>query len=105
MTLISICTILCVLIFFMGTNRQQVVECPVDGFSGEWKFKVDKNIVILFAIVLICVSTMRYGWIDTYAYKEMYLSSRGNLVYVNSATIWRRSWLALFLLFFKFLFS
>ena len=85
MTLISICTILCMLIFFMGTNRQQIVECPIDGFSGEWKFKVDRNIVILFAIVLICVSTMRYGWIDTYAYKEMYLASRGNLVYVNSA--------------------
>lgn len=85
MTLISMCTVLCILIFFMGTNWQYVVESPIDGFNGKWKFNVDKKIVILFAIVLICVSTMRYGWIDTYAYKEMYLASRGNLVYVNSA--------------------
>ena len=59
MTLISMCTVLCILIFFMGTNRQYVVESPIDGFNGKWKFNVDKKIVILFAIVLICVSTMR----------------------------------------------
>ena len=64
----------------MGTNRQYVVESPIDGFNGKWKFNVDKKIVILFAIVLICVSTMRYGWIDTYAYKEMYLS----LIHISS---------------------
>lgn len=41
MTLISMCTVLCILIFFMGTNRQYVVESPIDGFNGKWKFNVD----------------------------------------------------------------
>lgn len=85
MTLITICTILCALIFFIGTNQQRVIDCPINGFDGKWKFYIDRKIVVLFAIVLICVSTMRYGWIDTYAYKEMYVASRGDLAYVNSA--------------------
>lgn len=85
MFLISICTILCILVFLIGTNKQYVTECPMKGFDGKWKFRVDRKIVVLFAIVLICVSTMRYGWIDTYAYKEMYMASRGDLAYVNSA--------------------
>lgn len=85
MLLISMCTILCILIFLIGTNEQYIVEWPIKGFSGKWKFSIDKKIIIIFAVVLIFVSTMRYGWIDTYAYKEMYIASRGNLTYVNSA--------------------
>ena len=85
MTLITICTILCALIFLIGTNQQRVIDYPINGFDGKWKFYIDRKIVVLFAIVLICVSTMRYGWIDTYAYKEMYVASRGDLAYVNSA--------------------
>ena len=85
MTLISICTVLCVFIFFIGTTRQYIVKSSIEGFSGKWKFKIDKKIFVIFAVILICVSTMRYGWIDTYAYKEMYLASRGDLEYVNSA--------------------
>ena len=85
MTLVSICTVLCVLIFLIGTNKQYIVESPLKGFNGRWKFGVNKIIVILFAEVLILVSTMRYGWIDTYAYKEMYIASRNDLMYVNSA--------------------
>lgn len=84
MLLISICTILCILVFFVGTNKQYITEYPTKGFNGEWKFSIDKKIIISFAVVLILVSTMRYGWIDTYAYKEMYTASRGNLGYVNS---------------------
>lgn len=85
MTLISICTILSFLLFLKASNDQKIIDCPVYGFSQKWKFKVNKRIVMLFAMVLIFISTMRYGWIDTYAYKEMYLLSRGNLEYVNSA--------------------
>ena len=84
MLLISMCTILCIFIFCVGTDKQYIVEYPIKGFSGKWKYGLDKKILILLGIVLICVSTMRYGWIDTYAYKEMYLASRGNLAYVNS---------------------
>ena len=85
MVLVSICTVLCVLILFIGSSHQQVITSSAEGFDGKWKFHVDKTMVVLFAMVLILVSTMRYGWIDTYAYKEMYLASRGNLAYVNSA--------------------
>lgn len=85
MLLISICTVLCAMICLLGSSKQYVVSCPDNGFDGKWKFGVDKKIIIFFAIVLILVSTMRYGWIDTYAYKEMYIASRGNLSYVNSA--------------------
>ncbi len=85
MFLVSLCTFLYVFILFLGRNGQRRIQCPAKGFNGEWKFEINKQIFIAVASVLICTSTLRYGWIDTYAYKEMYVLSRGNLLYVNSA--------------------
>lgn len=85
MFLISLCTILCSIILLVGNKNQYVVEAPKKGFNYKWKFKIDKKIFIMFAAILIITSTLRYGWIDTYAYKEMYVLSRGDLMYVNSA--------------------
>lgn len=85
MFLISLCTFLCMIVFLVGSNSQYSFECPIKGFAGKWKFGIDRKTIVIFASILILVSTLRYGWIDTYAYKEMYRASRGNLLYVNSA--------------------
>lgn len=85
MFLISLCTFLCIVVLFIGKSTQYSLGGQVSGFDGKWKFVIDNRIFLLFALVLICVSTLRYGWIDTYTYKEMYIASRGDLQYVNSA--------------------
>lgn len=85
MFLVSMCTILCLFVLLLGHRTQYASEWPIKGFDGKWKFHIDSKVFVAFAMVLILVSTLRYGWIDTYAYKEMYIASKGNLAYVNSA--------------------
>lgn len=85
MFLVTMCTFLCLSVLFLGHRTQYVIDWPIKGFDGKWKFHIDKKVFIVFAGILILVSTLRYGWIDTYAYKEMYIASRGDLAYVNSA--------------------
>lgn len=40
---------------------------------------------MLFALVLVFTSAVRHGYVDTYAYKELYINARNNLAYVNNA--------------------
>ena len=85
MFLISICAVsaLCILMF----SNRIVIECPNGGvgFRGQLRLTTTQRAIILFGLVLILTSTVRYGFIDTYAYKEMYILSRNDLEYVNSA--------------------
>lgn len=85
MLLVSLCTFGVVLVLLAGQFTQRKTQCLGSGFDNSWKFEIGIRIFIAFAIVLIGTSTLRYGWIDTYAYKEMYIASNGNLAYVNSA--------------------
>jgi transmembrane protein EpsG len=41
-------------------------------------------VVVAFLMVLIFTSTIRYGFIDTYAYKYMYIAVRDNLGYIKT---------------------
>ena len=81
MLLISICTICILLIMVYGSTKQRKMLTP----QGESRIETSKRVLIGFALILIITSTLRYGFIDTYAYKIMYRKSRNDLVYVNSA--------------------
>lgn len=84
MLLISVCTVLVLFILFLGSvDYVFAVESPL-GYRGQ-RLVLEKGIIIAFVTVLVIVSTLRFGFIDTYAYKIMYYSSRNNLEYVNSA--------------------
>lgn len=84
MLLVSICTILCIAVFAIGTKYQRAVVYSANGFCESKRLTVNKKVVAAFALVLIATSTLRYGWIDTHAYKEMYVAARGDIEYVNS---------------------
>lgn len=83
MLLVSICTLMCIAVFLVGSKRQRIAVCSINGVCTE-RFTANSKTLAVFAAILIAVSTLRYGWIDTYAYKEMYLASHGNIEYVNS---------------------
>ena len=92
MFLITTCTILILITLVFGANTKVKMLTP----SGESRVLARTEVLISFALILILVSTLRYGFIDTYAYKIMYTESRGNLAYVNSAP-WgvEKAWLYL----------
>lgn len=81
MFLITVCTICIMLTLLYGVNNQRKMLTP----KGETRVLTQTGVLVTFTVVLIVVSTLRYGFIDTYAYKIMYRLSRGNLAYVNSA--------------------
>lgn len=84
MVLITVCTVLVLFILFLlSANSVFEVESPL-GYRGK-RLVLDKGIVIAFVAVLVIISTLRHGFIDTFAYKIMYRSARNNLNYVNSA--------------------
>ncbi len=81
MLLIAICTICIMLTLLYGANNQVKMLTP----EGKNRVVVKTEVLISFALILIIISTLRYGFIDTYAYKIMYRESRGDLLYVNSS--------------------
>lgn len=85
MSMILTCTLLILAVLVYAARNQRVVEGVPSGIDQSWKYEINKNIYIVFAIILIVVSGIRAGFIDTYAYKEMYVLSRNDLEYVNSA--------------------
>lgn len=80
MLLITICTVLILLTLFYGRKNQRKLITP----EGSRKI-TSKSVLVVFALILIVTSTLRFGFIDTYAYKIMYRKSADNLRYVNSA--------------------
>lgn len=82
MALISFCTLMITVILFYATVKTSYRTVQED---GTYKWDISTGSVIMFAAILIVVSTMRYGFIDTYAYRIMYELSRNNLEYVYSA--------------------
>ena len=85
MPMILTCTLLIFSVLIYASRNQRVVEGIPTGIDQSWKYEISKNTYIVFAIILIVVSGIRFGFIDTYAYKEMYVLSRNDLEYVNSA--------------------
>lgn len=74
MLLISICTILMLIGFLSASNMQYEIQLD----NGEMRRRLQKTDAIFLAGVLIVVSTLRYGFIDTYAYKYMYQAVRND---------------------------
>lgn len=85
MTLVVFCTVIVIIVLFAASNYQCAYEGIPSGFDSKWKFKIDKKAFVLFALVLILTSAVRHGFIDTYAYKELYINVRNNLNYVHNA--------------------
>lgn len=84
MLLISICTILIFFVLLAGFKSSRVLTGEKIGFDGEYRLVAGKGVLIAFTLVLVLTSTVRYGFIDTYAYKFMYTSVRNNLSYVDT---------------------
>ncbi|NLT13725.1 MAG: EpsG family protein [Clostridiales bacterium] len=84
MLLISLCTILIFVVLLVGFKSSRVIHGEKIGFDGEYRLVAGKGVLIAFTLVLVLTSTVRYGFIDTYAYKIMYTSVRNNLSYVDT---------------------
>lgn len=83
MLLISLCTIFVLGILLYGSLAQRSV---VNTETNEKRLVIPKAGVVAFVAVLVLASTVRYGFIDTNAYKYMYTAIRGNLDYINTNT-------------------
>lgn len=66
------------------SRRQTETPCGF-GFEQEFRYVIPDAAIYSILAILTAVSTLRYGFIDTYAYKIMYHSARGDLDYVSSA--------------------
>lgn len=86
MTLITACTVLCLLILLAAASRYTVKVGVPCGFEDRWQFTVSKGFIIAFSAVLIATSALRYGFIDTYAYRIMYTSVAEDISYVHNNT-------------------
>lgn len=82
MILISYCTVFTIVILLFASFN---IRIKLNSEGAISKRYIGKTSLILFAIILIITSTIRYGFIDTYAYRNMYESARGNIGYVHSA--------------------
>lgn len=73
MTLITVCSILvfCVLTFAMLTQETQLMTN--EGFPESSRFYIKKSIFFVIFLILAIVSTSRHAFIDTYAYKDVYV--------------------------------
>lgn len=80
MYLIIICTLFIFLTLFYGKVNQKTLIDP----NGEARQVTTGRVLLAFALILVVTSTLRYGFIDTYAYKIMYTESRGDMNYVYS---------------------
>lgn len=81
MFLICLCSFLIFVTLIFGQTAQKKLLSP----DSSVRFVVGKKTIVFFVVILVLTSTVRHGFIDTYAYKIMYESSRNNLHYVNSA--------------------
>lgn len=84
MRLILLCACFTMLILLYGTSRQYYEELD----NGVYRCQVSKTITRAFLSVLVITSTLRYGFIDTYAYKEMYILARNNYEYIFTGAGW-----------------
>ncbi|MDO4499432.1 MAG: EpsG family protein [Coriobacteriaceae bacterium] len=83
MLLISICAMIVFTVLLLGARNQRIVRDP-EASGSEIRHVPDAWVLVLFVSILVIVSTLRFGFIDTYAYKIMYELSRDNLSYVYS---------------------
>lgn len=86
MTLISVCSVIVfiILLFAMMTQKSQLMTN--EGFPDSNRFYVRWQVFFIFFIVLAVVSTSRYAFIDTYAYKDVYYLCR-DFSYVSNSRL------------------
>lgn len=91
MLLIVVCTILIITVLLYGQQRKEIIEYE----NGEFRVASSKGTLFLFVAILVIVSTLRYGFIDTYAYKEMYQNVNHNWAYIFTGAGWdiEKGWL------------
>lgn len=84
MALIVFCTVCILLVMAFGSTRQYCIEYE----DGSYRIVPTSGVVFCFVATLVLVSTLRYGFIDTYAYKEMYVLSNHNWDYIFTGAGW-----------------
>lgn len=86
MLLISLCTALVLITLATASFTKQEVYNAAIGFNGKTRFEINRAYLILFCAILVLTSSVRHGFIDTYAYRIMYREVRGNLDYIHENT-------------------
>lgn len=82
MLLISFCALFCIIILHYGMRQSYFVSSPI-GLDSQFIVCAPKDTLIAFCVILVFVSTMRYGFIDTYAYKYLYQEVRFNPTFIT----------------------
>lgn len=85
MNLVIFCTLSIAIVLFAASSNQYIYDGIPNGFDSDWRFVISHRAFIVFALILILTSAVRHGYVDTYAYKELYINARNNLAYVNNA--------------------
>ena len=96
MLLISLCFVSIVLCLYYGERRiQSLTSNGISLYESAIGQKTLKKYIWIFIGILTLISAVRHGFIDTYAYREMYRESRGNWTYVGSGAGWEveKGWL------------
>ena len=83
MFLISLCTALVLFTLAAASFTRREVYNSAIGFNGRTRFEINRIYLILFCAILVLTSTLRHGFIDTYAYRIMYKEVRDNLGYIH----------------------
>ncbi len=83
MFLISLCSALVLIILALAMLNQREAKNAAIGFEAQNRFEIRQIYLILFCAVLVLTSSVRYGFIDTYAYKIMYTEMHGSLEYIE----------------------
>lgn len=83
MFLISLCTALVLITLAAASSTQREVSNTAIGFEARSRLEIKRNYLILFCAILVLTSTVRHGFIDTYAYRIMYREVRNDPAYIH----------------------
>lgn len=86
MLLISVCSIVFFLLMIMGYATQKKVSLVEEGFPDSNVYYVNNQTYFFVFLLLVSVSTLRFGFIDTYAYKDVYKLC-ANYDYVTNSNV------------------
>ena len=82
MLLISGCTAVILFILDYGGKKFSFLLPNRTGLENRYRVCINRDTLLFFSAVLILVSTFRYGFIDTSAYKYLYQEVRFNIAFV-----------------------
>ena len=89
MLLISLCFVSIVLCLYYGERHiQSLTSNGISLYESAIGQKTLKKYIWIFIGILTLISSVRHGFIDTYAYRIMYRNSRYNFDYIGTGAGW-----------------